>query len=305
MTRVSVSVPASTANLGAGFDCLALALSLRNTVSLSVDGPGSGLEISVEGEGADRVSRGPSNLIVRAAERVFETTGRRPAGSLRIHARNEIPLSSGMGSSSAAIVGGLAAANALVDGGLSREDLLRLAYGLEGHADNAAAALYGGLTLVSASGGDLMARSVPVPPLKVALCLPALQLSTAQARAALPAQVPLKDAVFNMGRALFTVQALADGDEPLLRWAVADKLHQPYRQHLIPGFDNVAQAAMAAGASAVALSGAGPSMVAFAFSSHRAIAAAMQAAFKANGLESRTFVLPVDRQGVQISHLAR
>ena len=298
MKKVSVSVPASTANLGAGFDCLALALGLRNTVELWEIN--RGLEIDVEGEGDGRVPLDTTNLIVRAAEKVFEKTDRRPSG-LRVHAANSIPLGSGMGSSAAAAVGGLAAANALVDGGLSRDDLLRMAYEMEGHPDNAAAALFGGLTLVSASGDELLVRSLAVPPLKVVVALPDLRLSTAEARAALPEQVPLKDAVFNIGRALFTVQALTSGDSALLRWAIADRLHQPYRKKLIPGYDAVVAEARKAGAAAVALSGAGPSLVAFASDKHWEIAGAMKTAFEANGLACRTFVLPVDRQGIQIS----
>lgn len=297
MRKASVTVPASTANLGPGFDCLALALSLRNTVELYE--ASQGLEIDVEGEGEDRIALDSTNLIARAAEAVFERVGRRPAG-LRVHAVNGIPVGSGLGSSSAAIVGGLAAANALVDGRLTRDDLLRLATGIEGHPDNVSAALFGGLTLASASGEELLVKSLSVPPLKVVIALPDLRLSTAEARAALPAQVPLKDAVFNIGRALFTVQALTQVDYDLLRFAMADRLHQPYRRSLIPGFDAVVMAARKAGAAAVALSGAGPALVAFAPDRYWDIANAMQAAFAAAGLASRTFVLPVDRQGVQV-----
>lgn len=301
MKKVSVSTPASTANLGAGFDCLGLALNLRNMVDLWDTGRGGGLEIDVEGEGEDLLPTDDTNLVYRAADRVFARVGKRPAGLLRLHAVNGIPLGSGMGSSAATIVGGLVAANALVEGGLSREELLRLAYEMEGHPDNAAAALYGGLTLVSAAGDELMARPLAVPPMRVAIALPELRLSTAEARAALPAQVPLADAVYNLGHALLTVQALTGGDEALLRWAVSDRLHQPYRQRLIPGYATVAAEARKAGAVAVALSGAGPSLVAFAAARHDQIAAAMQAAFLVNGLKCRTFVLPVDRQGVQVS----
>lgn len=298
MKKVTVTVPASTANLGAGFDCLALALGLRNTVEFFETR--QGLEIDVEGEGEARVALDSTNLIVRAAEAVFAQVGRRPEG-LRVHAINGIPVGSGMGSSSSAIVGGLAAANALVDGRLTRETLLRLACEIEGHPDNVAAAIYGGLTLVSAAGEELLAKALPVPPMKVVIALPALKLSTAEARAALPQQVPLKDAVFNIGRAVFTVQALTAGDYELLRWSMADRLHQPYRKRLIPGFDAVAAEARQAGAAAVALSGAGPSLVAFAPDRHWEIAAVMKTTFEAHGLACRTFVLPVDRQGVQVS----
>src|SRR5258708_29011605 len=155
MKKVSVSTPASTANLGAGFDCLGLALNLRNVVELWDTGRGSGLEIDVEGEGEDLLPTDDSNLVYRAAEKVFARLGKRPGGLLRLHAVNGIPLGSGMGSSAATIVGGLGAANALVAdarGGLALDEILRLAYEMEGHPDNAAAALYGGPTLGGASG---------------------------------------------------------------------------------------------------------------------------------------------------------
>jgi homoserine kinase len=297
MKKATVTVPASTANLGAGFDCLALALSLRNTVEFYETR--QGLEIDVEGEGADRVPVDTTNLTLRAAEKVFERVGRRPGG-LRVHAINSIPLGSGMGSSAAAIVGGVAAANALVDGRLSRDELLRIAHEVEGHPDNVAAALFGGLALVSAVEGELLVKSLPLPPTKVVIILPEIKLSTAEARAALPGQVPLKDAVFNIGRALFTVQALTQGDYELMRFAIADRLHQPYRKKLVTGYDAVVMDARKAGAVAVALSGAGPSLVAFSPDKHWEIARAMQAAFEASGVASRTFVLPVDRQGVQV-----
>jgi len=186
-----------------------------------------------------------------------------------------------------------------VGGGLSRDDLLRLAYEMEGHPDNAAAALFGGLTLVSAVGDEMLVRPLEVPPLTLVIALPDVRLSTAEARAALPAHVPLEDAVFNIGRALFTVQALTRGDAGLLRRAIADRLHQPYRRRLIPGYESVEAAALRAGASAVALSGAGPSLVAFAPREHMAIAEAMRMAFEAHGVACRTFVLGVDARGME------
>ncbi|MBI3242176.1 MAG: homoserine kinase [Chloroflexi bacterium] len=299
-SRVRVLVPASTANLGPGFDCLGLALSLYNTVEMTALGPAEGLQVEIKGEGADRLSPDENNLIVRAANAVWEKIGHGPVG-VTIKAHNGIPLGSGMGSSAAAVVAGLAAANALTGGPLSRSDLLRLAYQLEGHPDNAAAALFGGLTMVSATGDELLHATLEVPPLKVAIALPSVRLSTIEAREALPKNVPLKDAVFNIGRAAFVVRALQSGDYEMLGFAMTDKLHQPYRRKLIPGFDAAVQAARTAGASAVALSGAGPSLAAFAPDHHWEIANAMKAAFESSGVTCRAFVLPVDRQGVQIS----
>jgi len=297
-THVRVTVPASTANLGPGFDCLGLALGLYNTVEMSV--LEDGFEMEIEGEGEERLRRDRGNLIIRAADAVWAHLGRRPVG-LKVKAINGIPLGSGLGSSAAAILCGLAAANALMENLLSKLELLRLAYQLEGHPDNAAAALFGGLTMVSAAGDDLLVDALDVPPLQVAMAVPDVRLSTREAREALPRQVPLADAVFNIGRAMFVVRALQSGDTNLLGRAMADRLHEPYRRKLIPGFDAAAQAAREAGAAAVALSGAGPSVAAFAPDGHAKIADAMKAAFEAKGVKCRTFVLPVDRQGVQIS----
>jgi homoserine kinase len=299
-SHVRVLIPASTANLGPGFDCLGLALSLHNTVEFTALGPGEGLQVEVEGEGAGRLATDAGNLIVRAANAVWEATGHAPTG-VRVKAGNGIPLGSGLGSSAAATVGGLAAANALLDNPLPRSALLRLARQIEGHPDNAAAALFGGLTMVSAVGEELMCESLEVPPMTVAIALPNVRLSTREARDALPLHVPLSDAVFNIGRTAFVVRALQKGDFAMLGWAMTDRLHQPYRRKLIPGFDAAVQAARTAGAAAVALSGAGPSLAAFAPDKHWEIANAMKAAFEANGVSCRTFVLPVDRQGVQIS----
>jgi len=253
----------------------------------------------VVGEGAGQLPRDETNLIVRAAERVFAQVGRRPPG-LRVRAVNGIPLGSGMGSSSAAAVGGLVAANALVTGQLERDVLMLMAMDIEGHPDNAAAAIYGGLTLVSATPKEFMAKSLAVPPMRVVIALPDIHLSTAEARAALPSMVPLKDAVFNIGRAVFTVQALTTGDWGLLSTAIADKMHQPYRSKLIAGYADVERAALDSGAAAVALSGAGPSLIAFAESQHDPIASAMQAAFEKNGVACRTFVAGVAGPGAQV-----
>lgn len=301
MTRVVARVPASTANLGAGFDCLALALDLYNTVEFET--ADNGLALTVEGEGAGQVPMDEQNLIVRAAERVFAQVGRRPPG-LRVRAVNGIPLGSGMGSSAAAVVGGLAAANALIAGELTQADLLHLAYEIEGHPDNAAAAIYGQLTLVSATADDLLVRSLAIVPLSMVIALPEIHLSTSAARAALPKQVPLADAVFNIGRALFTVQALQAGDSVLLRQALTDKLHQPYRRKLIAGYDDVEAAALQTGAVAVALSGAGPSLIAFGGDHSTEIAVAMRAGFERNGVACRTFIAGVANEGVRVARAA-
>ena len=169
MKPVVVKAPASTANLGPGFDCLGLAVNLHDTLEMS---PAErGVQVEIEGEGAESLPRGARNLMVRAARRVFDSVGRAPGG-LSLRVKNEIPLGSGLGSSAAAIVAGLLAANTMTKGKLSREDLLRLAHGMEGHPDNAAASLFGGLNLVSTVSGMPVARQVPIAKLKLIVALP-------------------------------------------------------------------------------------------------------------------------------------
>lgn len=299
--QVVVRVPASTANLGPGFDCLGLALGLHNT--LEVSRIEDGFELDIEGEGVERLRRDRGNLIARAADALWQHIGERPNG-MRLKAVNSIPLSSGLGSSAAATLCGLVAANGLSGDPLSKLALLRLAHQIEGHLDNAAAALYGGLTIVSPAGEHVLIDAQDVPPIEVVIALPDVHLSTRQAREALPRRVPLSDAVSNIGRTWFVARALQRGDYEMLAHAMVDRLHEPYRQAFIPGFEGAAQAARRAGASAVCLSGAGPSLAAFAPARHAEIAAAMKTAFENRGTQCRTFVLPVDRQGVQVSQSA-
>ena len=282
MRRRLVRVPASSANLGPGFDVLACALALH--VELEVVETGRFRVVTDLAIAPDR-----RNLAVRAFELLH------PVDGIEFRIRSNAPLSGGLGTSAAAIVAGLLAADSMyeLDAGL-----LALATEMEGHPDNVAAALLGGFVLCA----DGRAERFEAPDgLEAVAVVPHEHVRTARARAALPTAVPLADAVFNVGHALFTVQALANGDEALLRWAMADRLHQPYRQKLIPGYGAVEAAAREAGAVAVALSGAGPSLVVFAAGNHAAIAQAMEQAFKAHGLACRTFVLPVAERGV-ISH---
>jgi len=301
MPTVRVRVPASTANLGPGFDCLGLALGLYNTLEMTA--LDDGFDMSIEREGADWLRADRGNLTVRAAEAVWEQLGQQPPG-LKVKAVNGIPLGSGLGSSAAAALSGLLAANALSGSTLSRLDLLQLAHRIEGHSDNAAAALFGGLTLISAAGRDVLVQTLEAPPIEVVIALPNVHLSTQAAREALPACVPLSDAVFNIGRALFVARALQAGDFDLLGRAMLDRLHQPYRCRLIPGFDAAEAAAREAGAAAVALSGAGPGLIAFAPDRHAEIAEAMKIAFETRAIQCRTFVLPVDQHGAQVDLLA-
>lgn len=302
MRTVRVQVPATSANLGPGFDSLALALSLHNIIELSeID---EGLAFSIRGEGRDVLPRDVSNFVLKGAQAVFKAAGRAPGG-LRVGISSAIPLSSGLGSSAAALLGGVVAANMLVDYPLERDDLLKIGIELEGHPDNVTAALLGGLTLSSYGGDALIYKTVAIEPLDVVVVLPDVELSTGESRAALPADVTLADAAHNVGRTALVVQALVEGDYDLLGKAMQDRLHEPYRKKLIPGYDKVQRAALNAGAAAVAISGAGPSLIAFAPDSHTYIARAMVGAFKdETGKRARSWTLQIDTQGVAISEMA-
>jgi len=294
---VNVSLPATTANLGPGFDCLGLALDLCNRITLRE--AASGQTIEVTGEGEIDLPGDSSNMVAQSAERLFEKVGRRPAG-YHIRQENKIPVGSGLGSSATAVLGGLLAANALLGSPLGQHKLLALACEIEGHPDNVTPALFGGLTLTLSGEDGLVVERIPVPEQRVAVVLPEFVLSTKVARQALPDVVPLADAVFNIGRVGLLVRALENGDYDRLALAMEDRLHQPYRLPLIPGMADAFRAGREAGAAAVALSGAGPSVIAFAPDGHDEIAKAMGRAFSTAGLQYRWWVLPVRSQGSEI-----
>jgi homoserine kinase len=297
VTQVSLSVPASAANLGPGFDCLGLALSLRNTLEVR---PGAaGIRVLVEGEGCDTLPSDASNLIARALLKVYRLADR-PAPALELRAHNRIPLAAGLGSSAAAIVSGLAAANSLTGLALSNAQLLHLAAQMEGHADNAAAAIFGGLNLVLEGSDGPHAHQLPLGLFAVVLVIPELSLPTPEMRRALPRNVPLEDAVFNLGRAALLLEALRVPDSALLAQAMQDRLHQPYRARFVPGFEAVLQAALEAGAAGAALSGAGPSLLAFAPGKEAEVGQAMVQVFEHHGVASRWQRLAIDREGLRI-----
>lgn len=297
--KVRVRVPATTANLGSGFDTLGMALGLYNEVEL--EGTDAGLEVAVAGEGAAELrAQGRENLVVRAAEAAFQAVGRRPGG-LRAHCVNRIPLGRGLGSSSAAAVAGIAAGARLVGERLPPEEILRLALPLEGHPDNIAPCVLGGFTVAATTaGGRVHCLRVPLArPLRAVAVVPEVRLATADARRALPAQVPLADAVFNVNRAALLVAALGQGRFDLLREAVADRLHQPYRAPLLPGMLEALEAGYAAGALACFLSGAGSTLLALAEGREEQIGAAMQSRWRDGfGTASRVQVLEVDQDGL-------
>ena len=288
-TAVRVAFPATTANLGPGFDCLGLTIDLWNEAEFSLRG--SELKIEVSGEGQGVLPLNADNMVVQAFHKFYQHFNLPVPAGLHIHLHNQIPSSSGLGSSASAVMLGLLAANALCGSPASQAELLNLGANMEGHSDNVAAGLLGGLVVSLKNEGIWLARRFDVPTLCAALVLPNIDLPTQVARAALPLSVPRADAVFNMGRALLVVEALRCGDLDLLGQMMQDRLHQPYRLPLINGAEAAIAAARGAGAGAVAISGAGPSLIAFCSGPSRPAGEAMAAAFAQAGVASRIFEL--------------
>lgn len=257
---VTVEVPATSANLGPGFDCLGLALDLHDTLTGEV--VDSGLVVEVEGEGADRLPRDDRHLVVRAMRRAFEALSVEPPG-LVLRAVNRIPQSRGLGSSSAAIVGGLALARALVAGGAEALDdaaVLRLATDIEGHPDNVAPALHGGFVICGHDGADTWAINASVAPNVSAVAyVPPDGVSTEMARGLLPAQVPHAVAAANTGRAALLVAALGGATDQLFR-ATEDFLHQEFRAPAMPASLALVHSLRSDGLAAL-VSGAGPTVL--------------------------------------------
>ena len=298
--QVRVRIPATTANCGPGFDTLGIACTLYNEVVLELAGPAGQVEISVSGDGADTLPTNSRNLVLRAVRTVLDKVGETQTG-IRLSLVNAIPLSRGLGSSSAAIVGGLTAANAIVGNRFNQAEILDMATEMEGHPDNVAPALYGGFTISVMTGGQVTCLRLPLPQqLKLVVCIPEFRLSTHKARQAIPTMAPHKDAVYNVSRAALLVGALASGRLECLGEALNDKLHQPYRAPLIPGMPEVFAAGRAAGALGVAISGAGPSLMAYTVERPQAVGEAMVAAFAAKQIVSRYLCLDVDYEGAKV-----
>jgi len=292
--RVHVTVPATSANLGPGFDALGLALALHNEVT-AVEA--EGVRVRIEGEGGRRLPRGADNVVARGVRLAYEAAGRRFRGC-DLHCVNRVPTARGLGSSAAAWVGGLVAGNALLGAPLSREALLGLAARAEGHPDNVAAALYGGLTVSCADADTVTAVALPVPAtLGWVVLIPAVTSATAEARAVLPPSVPLADAVFNVQRVALLLASLQARRLDALGRALDDRLHQPYRLTLFPWMPDVVAAARAAGALGCVLSGAGPALLAVVLGDGQGVGGAMEAALRRAGIEGVARALAVDAEG--------
>ncbi|MEK6711681.1 MAG: homoserine kinase [Nitrospinota bacterium] len=306
MALVRVQVPASTTNLGPGFDALGVALRLYNRVEL--DELPWGISIHVEGEGRDTIARDESNICLQAVKRVYEKAGR-PFRGLWMKQRNHIPLARGLGSSSAALVGGIVGANLLLGGPLTMDDLVQLAVEMEGHPDNVVPALLGGFCISAVEGGGraIYTRAPVVDRFLWTIVVPAFEVSTKAARQKLPRSIPLKDAIFNVQRVSMLLAAFSTGQDGLFRHAMEDRLHQPYRAELMGPLEEVFAAARRAGALGVCISGAGPCVLAIcsqAAQNAGKVGNAMREVYLSRGIGCRMHVLRVDPRGAHAVDIA-
>ncbi len=299
--RFQVTVPASAGNAGPGFDSFGIAYALYNEVIVDTEKLGA---LQVEGEGVAQLQSGAANL-VSLAMKVFSRETDRALPEHGLHLVNRIPFGRGMGSSAAAIVGGMAAADALTGAQVSRDELLRLALKVENHPDNLSAAIHGGAVLTvfrDSVRGPFTCLQLPVPTeWRAVLFIPDQVSPTDEARALLPNDVPRRHAIFNHSRVGLLVAAFLQGEPKHLEWAMEDRLHQPYRARLFPAMGRLIQSAVAAGAWGSCLSGAGPTILALTAEGRTgAVSTALEETAQSLGVSGRSLVLKIPGSGFRV-----
>lgn len=297
---VGVRVPATTANLGAGFDCIGAALSLYNEFRFTLGTDET--QIQVIGSEAERVTTDKDNLLLQAFTKIYQHLNQTPP-PVHIEIKLGVPLARGLGSSATAIIGGLVGANTLLGQPLSQREIIDLATEIEGHPDNVVPAFIGGCRLAacSASGWEIcdIPWSQEIIPV---VAIPDFELSTSEARSVLPANISRADAIFNISHLGLLIRGLETGNPAWVSAALADKLHQPYRKTLISGYDNVSQAAENAGAYGLVISGAGPTLLALTNKNQaQDVAVAMATAWQQQGIKASVHTLAIDNQGATVS----
>lgn len=291
-------IPATMGNLGPGFDCLGLALDLFNEVQVI---KGSKFELNIEGHGKDRLSHGRENLVYQAIYNFFSKI-KRPIPELHISCRNNIPLSRGLGSSAAAIIGGLAVANSLVGSIMTQEELLQLAIDMEAHPDNLTPAIFGGCQVIIYNRGKLIHREIPfLKSWQFVLFIPDFELSTKESRNILNPQVTRQDAVYNLGRLALLIRSFITGDTEDLKLATQDRLHQLKREAFFPAMSNLFRAAIDTGADGAFLAGSGPTVAAIASRYYDIIGKAMINEGKRLGIDGQVNILKLSENGVHVS----
>ncbi|MGB5962294.1 MAG: homoserine kinase [Coleofasciculaceae cyanobacterium] len=301
---VIITVPATTANLGPGFDCIGAALTLYNEFRFTRDANTQGLKISVTGAEAQRVDTGAENLVYQAFEKFYQHLGQ-TVPPVEIEIKLGVPLARGLGSSATAIVGGLVGANQLAGEPLEAVEVMNLAIAMEGHPDNVVPAILGGCRLAATS----LTHAWEIceiewhPQIVAIVAIPDFELSTSAARSVLPSQYSRADTIFNIAHFGLLLRGLETGNKDWLTAALQDKIHQPYRQALIPGYEAVQVAAVAAGAYGMVISGAGPTLLALAHSVQAAaVAEVMESAWKNAGITAKVRSLALDTQGATVTH---
>ncbi len=252
---INVRIPATTANVGPGFDCLGIALDIYN--NFFIEEIEEGLII----EGCDEEYSNEDNLIYKSMKKCFEKIGYKPTG-IKIKIENDIPISRGLGSSASCVLGGVIAANKIAGDKLNKDEILKISSEIEGHPDNVAPALLGGMVTSIKEGDDIYCSKINIPKgLKFCALIPDFKLSTEKSRAVLPSKIPYTDGVFNVGRVSLMVSALINGQFDLIKLACKDNLHQKYRGSLIKDYDDIIKKCKDLDSVGVFLSGAGPTIM--------------------------------------------
>ena len=309
--KISVKVPATTANLGPGVDCLGMALPVYNTITIEETVlPGTGIEINVmnDNEAADEllmehIPMDENSIIYKAVELLYNSIGQTPS-ELKITVQSQIPIARGLGSSASVIVGGLLAANELLGRPADEVALLSIATEVEGHPDNVTPAIVGGLVLSSQEeDGSILYRKLNWPEeWNITVCVPDYELSTEISRSVLPKEVPMEDAVFNAKRLGMFIQAVNTKDAELMKLALQDKLHQPYRMKLVPGLDKIIENLKhEENVLGCVLSGAGPSIIVISQKNNLdKIKSIIKDTWEDMNVKVNIMTLPVENEGAQI-----
>lgn len=307
--KISVKVPATTANIGPGFDCLGMALPLYNVITIEETVlPGTGIEINVlnddpSANSLEHIPMDENSIIYKAVELLYNSIGQTPS-ELKITVQSQIPITRGLGSSASVIVGGLIAANELLGKPADEVALLSIATEVEGHPDNVTPAIVGGLVLSSQEDdGTIVYRKLPWPEeWNITVCIPDYELSTSISRSVLPKEVPMEDAVFNAKRLGMFVQAVNTKDSELMRLALQDRLHQPYRMKLVPGLDKITEKLKhEENVLGCVLSGAGPSILIISQKNDvDKINSIVKSVWDELNVKVNIMTLPVENQGAKI-----
>jgi homoserine kinase len=301
--KVKVRVPATSANLGPGFDVFGAALSLHNEFEAEYVPNDKKTFFVLKGAGKKSIPKGEENLFWQSMQKTFKLLGEGKYNlkNLNITINTGIPLNGGLGSSASAIVGGIVLANALCTNKLDKSQVADLAVKIEGHPDNVIPALYGGICICSKDGDHGTVVQLPIPKLKIVACVPTFELRTKKSRQILPKSLDLQDVIFNTSRIALLTAAFCCSDFELLKAGMQDKIHQPHRGKMIPAMNEVLNIALSCGAYGACLSGSGPTLAAFCNAkSALNVQKSMVKRWKKDGVRAKAYILNIDTNGAII-----